>query len=525
MKQFGEWLRFYRLQCNDPARAGRPLTQERLGELIGMELGDAGYTGAAVSEWERGKSQIHKDQRTVLTALIKVLTTGGGLKTIAEANTLLLAGNYRQLDETELALIFPEGESEMVESIATSQTEGQWRLIVMFLGELIYRPSEELRALLTDVAGEPPPRWPRVLLRLIGWPLEHWSSGDVLRAVAWIAVWLLTWWLTFPLMQWPVVESGQVDTAVALYLTGAMILPLFIGLLTSTKNDPFWQEQSLPTTRNLRLYTHQGALIGFHIGYVMIFAVALLGYYLGIRGLPFPLTGLAAAWPVVIGYAAARQAPLNLWRAYGQLRLQDGAIFFVFILFGLLWGTFWRGYYRYWLSPPLGLSLSLVAVAILAGFMNWQKHRTGESILPTYVWVGLFGVVLVIQQVTSGAGFLATVMLIGLLLTIVVLLIRQQIHLTLTGAVGLLLAAGLLLPIYSFDRWLGVGVTAVIGIIWWRWGQTYIWFPLRFWLVVVTAGVIAYLVQQAVLPEGWGTAVFGVITLGLLWNRRRSSDK
>lgn len=82
MKQFGDWLRFYRQQCVDPARAGRPLTQERLGELIGVDLEDAGYTGAAVSEWERGKSQIHKDQRAVLTALIKVLTTCDGLKTI-----------------------------------------------------------------------------------------------------------------------------------------------------------------------------------------------------------------------------------------------------------------------------------------------------------------------------------------------------------------------------------------------------------------------------------------------------------
>ncbi len=471
MKQFGEWLRFYRQRCVDPDRKGRPLTQERLGELIGVELGDSGYTGAAISEWERGKSQIHKDQRAVLTALIKVLTTCGGLKTTAEANTLLLAGNYRQLDQTELALIFPEGQDAMVEPMPTSQTEGQWRLIALFLGELIYRPSEELRTLLANVADEPPPRWPRVLLHLIGWPLEHWSSGDVLRAVAWMAVWLLTWWLTFPLMRWPVGERGQVDTAVTLYLIGALTLPLSIGLLTSTQNDPFWQEQSLPTTRNLRLYTHQGALIGFHIGYVMIFAAALLGYYLGVRRLPFPLAGLAAAWPVVIGYAAARQVPLNLWRAYGQLRLRDGAIFFVFVLFCPLWGAFWRGYYQYWLSPPLGLSLSLIAVAVLAGFMNWQKHRTGESVLPAYVWTGLFGVVLIGQQIASGAGILAVVTLAGLLLTIVVLLIRQQIYITLTGAIGLLLAMGLLLFVFHFNRWLGVGVTAVIGILWWRWGH------------------------------------------------------
>ena len=62
MRSFGQMLRFHRRQCHDDLRGGL-LTQERLGELIGHELGDAGYTGAAVSDWERDKSSIGKDDR------------------------------------------------------------------------------------------------------------------------------------------------------------------------------------------------------------------------------------------------------------------------------------------------------------------------------------------------------------------------------------------------------------------------------------------------------------------------------
>jgi len=60
MNQFGTLLRFYREQCVDRDAARGRLTQARLGELLGEALGiAAGYTGAAVSEWERNRSQIH----------------------------------------------------------------------------------------------------------------------------------------------------------------------------------------------------------------------------------------------------------------------------------------------------------------------------------------------------------------------------------------------------------------------------------------------------------------------------------
>jgi transcriptional regulator with XRE-family HTH domain len=85
---------------------GRRLSQERLGELLGRELGIGSYSGAAVSDWENGKSKIHADDRSLLISLIKILVNGGGCKTVEDANELLRLGNYRSLDESETVTVF-----------------------------------------------------------------------------------------------------------------------------------------------------------------------------------------------------------------------------------------------------------------------------------------------------------------------------------------------------------------------------------------------------------------------------------
>ncbi|MCB8944643.1 MAG: hypothetical protein H6658_12915 [Ardenticatenaceae bacterium] len=106
MDSFGQILRHLRRQSRDPLRGGL-LTQERLGEMLGDVLGDAGYSGAAVSDWERDKSKINEDDRLVLLALMTVLRDCGAVQQSSQANQLLLAGNYRRLNGTEQAQLFP----------------------------------------------------------------------------------------------------------------------------------------------------------------------------------------------------------------------------------------------------------------------------------------------------------------------------------------------------------------------------------------------------------------------------------
>lgn len=115
---FGQLLRFYRRQGRDPRRGGL-LTQERLGELLGNELGHAGYSGAAVSDWERDKSKIDEEEWPVLLALVAVLHRSGGLTSTAEANDLLRAGNYRDLSPEERTSIFGEGSAQPAAPAAT----------------------------------------------------------------------------------------------------------------------------------------------------------------------------------------------------------------------------------------------------------------------------------------------------------------------------------------------------------------------------------------------------------------------
>lgn len=110
MDTFGQLLRQYRRQCSDPLRGGM-LTQARLGELLGDELGHAGYSGAAVSDWERDKSKIHADDRHLLLALTAVLQRCGGIASLEQANSLMTIGNYRAFDTTEQAQLFPQQET------------------------------------------------------------------------------------------------------------------------------------------------------------------------------------------------------------------------------------------------------------------------------------------------------------------------------------------------------------------------------------------------------------------------------
>ncbi len=119
MTSFGQQLRVCRRQCSDPERGGL-LTQERLGELIGQKMGDAGYSGAAVSDWERDRSKIHADDRRVLVALLTILHESGGIDDIEAANAFLAAGNYRHLDGEEAVDVFP--------NMAIPSTTGQMEM-------------------------------------------------------------------------------------------------------------------------------------------------------------------------------------------------------------------------------------------------------------------------------------------------------------------------------------------------------------------------------------------------------------
>ena len=372
MTGFGEQLRKFRQRCNDPESPHRKLTQEKFGELVGVELG-INYSGAAISDWERGKSRIHADDRLVLMALIKVLYEYGGVESLKGANQLLEAGNYRALDTRELQSILKAVASDAdIEPIVTEQKISK-SLISLLLENLFSMSEDELQVLITKAEEGPSPSWPCFLAAFMRKVSDRFSIS--LTTMIWIWVWLLAWWLTAPALRWPFANRNGALLAIGMQVTGPLLIPLLIGLFVNTKNNEYWKQQGLANSALLRFYTYQGAGIGFNLSYFFVFPLILFRYYLHLESsVWFEFTAVTLG--LILANMSARVVPHNLWLAYGRLRFADGAIFLVVALLGPLWGIFFMEYYSVLLTPFLGsivILLALTSFVIIAVQQSKKK--------------------------------------------------------------------------------------------------------------------------------------------------------
>jgi hypothetical protein len=369
MTEFGIRLRKFRQQCNDAKSSQGKLTQETFGELVGRELGIS-YSGAAVSDWERGKSRIHADDRTVLVALIKVFHDHGGLRTVDEANQLLKAGNFRNLDPEETEKIFGEKtDAPKVEQMTPEQYSSKSMLFALV--ESVFAISEpDLQEAFAKAEAGPYPSWPRNLAWFMRKGSERWSLS--ISSVFWMATWALAWWLVPPSLRWPFPDQSYSFSAMVMYACGTLAVPLLIGLLVKTKESEYWKQQGLAGSNLLRMYTYQGAAIGFNLGYFLVFPFILVNYYLQL-GLSIWLELVAVTLGLILGNMGARVVPHNLWLAYHRLHFRDGAIFFVVAFLGPLWGLFFLEYYSVLLTPFWG------GIVILAALLLFILIPVGRS--------------------------------------------------------------------------------------------------------------------------------------------------
>jgi hypothetical protein len=374
---FAKQFRTFRLRCRNPHN-GKILTQQRLGELMGNELGTIGFSGAAVSDWERGASKIHADDRLVLVCLLKVLHQTGGIETLSEANDLLDAGNYRALNVDERRLVF-QNEASDVPAEASKET--------------FFKFPNDLRSIWEDAREGPKPTWPRMVTASLKSQLDRISILDTFRILVWF--WLL---VASYIMIGPSLYGTFPSREIALiyiveYVCASLFLPPCIGFLTNTKDNPFWKQNNTDSTLALRLYTYQGAFIGFHLGYFSIFALQLLLFFFQVR-LSTWMQFLLMSFPLFMGYVASQVVPHNLWRAYGRLKLSDGAIFFVFILLGPFWGWFFFEFRSMLISPNTGTVIILAAITLLVSLMTIQHQQKGNTIIPIRWWLILYGLIL-----------------------------------------------------------------------------------------------------------------------------------
>lgn len=106
---FGENLRKSRLAGRDPA-SQRPLSMERLGEMIGERLGTPDFPSFQIIwNWEHNKNQPDARDRNLILAIADALVEAGGLRAMEEANNLLDSGGYTLLRPDEQAKLFLGG--------------------------------------------------------------------------------------------------------------------------------------------------------------------------------------------------------------------------------------------------------------------------------------------------------------------------------------------------------------------------------------------------------------------------------
>jgi len=366
MSTFGESLLELRNRSSDPYHPNRKLSQERFGQLLGEEMADHGFSGTAVHYWENGKSQIHKDDRIVLITILKVLYKNGGLKTIAEAESLLIYGNYRALDENEKQQIFPKN---LLTSPILSEIRNQIIPVEPLAGNASSR--FDFQEIVTKASNGPPPAWPRITAAVLRKASDHVEAANPVRLLIWLPVWILAYNLLSPSLQWPYFNYKIAEDSIYFYMAATFILPLLIGLFTNTEKNPVWNSREKASPLTIRAYTYQGAFVGFHIGYFALFILHLIAYYLQTTPAIW-MQFILASLPLFMGSIGAHVVPDNLWRAYQRLSLADGWIFFVSILIGPFWTWLFLEFHELILSRTQGVIIVLTALIVATW---WSGHK------------------------------------------------------------------------------------------------------------------------------------------------------
>lgn len=263
---FGFLLRQYRNKSIDPQN-GRRLSQEALGVLIGKDLGTHhSYSAQAISDWERDKSQIHKDHRQVLLAIIHNLHACGGRAKPADAEALLAAGNYRSLTEAEVASIFQK------EPPATTPTS--WE------SDSLPLPFDltHLRKALTPI--------------------------KLLKATMVMLAWAATRLSIAPVLDFSISDpSLRLRYTIMLAVSG-VVIPAILTWISSLQNTK-------PYPLLVRFKAYLTSLLGFSLGLSNILALALVSYNLTLYPWPAALVFCLSLWPIALAlnFANLEQQP------------------------------------------------------------------------------------------------------------------------------------------------------------------------------------------------------------------------
>jgi len=272
MKSFGLLLREFRNKSIDP-KTGKRLSQEKLAVLMGEILGTT-YTSQAISDWERDKSQIHKDHRQVLCALIQALHQCGGLGSLEDAERLLIAGNYRGLSHTEAETIFlsppPAAQAPFSNAILEKLTHQE--------------------NLVTPIT--------------------------MLKAVSIILCWLVTWLAIAPSLDFSNSNIGQLlRVDITLVLSSLAVPAILAWLIKLDANEP--------PTMPMRFLNFCGAILGYALGIINILTIAILSYNLYLYPWPTIIVLIVCVWPVALSIVSAKLFHSHYQATHTIIRFRD----------------------------------------------------------------------------------------------------------------------------------------------------------------------------------------------------------
>lgn len=365
MTAFGEGLRRLRMESHDIN--GKRFSQKVLGELLHDECGRY-FSGAAIHYWETGESEIHKDDRELLIAILKVLRKGGGLKSASQAANLLRAGNFRALNKTERQHIFPN--NSFTPSVRIKKDEVPASPHLMQNNWSLFN----FQKLLNDAVEGPLPAWPRIttaIMRKISIKVE---AVNTILMLIWLLVWIISFILITPSLEWPFPNRQIAIDSMLIYVAATFILPLLLGMLIDTDKNIVWKELEAVPPFMVRIYTYQGAFVGFHVGYFFILLIHFALFYLQIRPAMWAQF-IFASFPLFMGAVGAHVVPDNLWKAYKRLWFSDGWIFFIFVLVGPIWAYFFLQYYSL-LTSRVSSVFIIILVLLLSAWITKRKKNT-----------------------------------------------------------------------------------------------------------------------------------------------------
>lgn len=357
-------------------QASMKAVQEELGERLG-------YSPSAIYAWRRGE---HLPEPAVIEQLARIFVAEGQADR-RWINAFLEKANYGP--PSAVAALKRElfGETADAAGYITEDRDGDAgvnsaaaRGDTLFLGAVRRWGNSFFRW--PEASTHDRSSWAGMALYTLRVLTGKITPGGALVVLVGLALWLLTYWLVTPILQWPLLDAGPRQLACLKYAAATLVVPLIVGI--ATRPDRI-EAFALPTVRaraTLWFLQLTGALVGFYVFSFVAIGVAMGWYYLGRPSLPPGAAGVLVAVPLFMSYVVARRIPADRYEMFeGKLRPHPADRFFlvVFSLAGPLTALFLYAFYPL-LADRAVAPIAILAAAILVALSEYRKRAAKPGV-------------------------------------------------------------------------------------------------------------------------------------------------